>query len=402
MRLLVLNAGSSSLKFDLFEPGGGAPPPGQRTVTGAVERIGGRSVMTTRLGPAGREEAPVEAGDHAQATVLVLDWLKAARALAGGPDAVAHRVVHAGERFSAPAQLDDAVLSAIAEVAPLAPLHNEPAIAAIRASRRTLGGQTPMVAVFDTTFHRSLPPRAAIYALPRAVAERHGIRRYGFHGLAHRSLVERWAFSGEPATRARLVTLQLGNGASAAAVAHGRSVDTTMGFTPLEGLAMGTNSGDLDPAIPGYLARQEHLSLDQVDALLNGSSGLLGVSGTSADMADLLRAEEAGDERAALAIDLFCYRARKTVGAFMAALGGADALVFGGGIGERSPAVRARICEGMAWCGLVLDHARNTNALGCDARISGNGSKPSAWVVAVDEASVIATDALACLERTSH
>ena len=333
----------------------------------------------------------------------MLDWLRASGALASGPDAVAHRVVHGGEWFSAPAQLDEAVLSVIAEVAPLAPLHNEPAIAAIRASGRTLGGRTPMVAVFDTTFHRSLPPRAAIYALPRAVAERHGIRRYGFHGLAHRSMVERWsALSGTPAARARLVTLQLGNGASAAAIAQGRSVDTTMGFTPLEGLVMGTRTGDLDPAIPGYLARKEHLSLDEVDALLNDRSGLLGVSGTSSDMADLLRAEEGGDERAALAIDLFCYRARKQVGAFIAALGGADALVFGGGIGERSPAVRARICDGMTWCGLVLDHTRNTNALGCDARISGDGSKLSVWVVAVDEASVIATDALACLERTSH
>jgi acetate kinase len=243
-----------------------------------------------------------------------------------------------------------------------------------------------------------MPRRAARYAIPDELAERHAVYRYGFHGLAHRSMMERGAeMIGRPAGELRLITLQLGAGCSVTAVDGGRSVDTSMGFTPLEGLVMGTRSGDIDPSVVTYLSRREGVSPDAVLERLNQGSGLLGVSGRSADMRDLLEAERGGDERASLAVEMFCYRARKYVGAYLAALGGADAVVFGGGIGENAPAVRARICAGMEWCGLRLDQGRNEATVAAEGRISAEDSPIAAYVVAVDEERVIAGDTLALL-----
>jgi len=263
-----------------------------------------------------------------------------------------------------------------------------------------LGAGVPMVATFDTAFHRTLPERAFRYAIPLKLADKHHIRRYGFHGLAHRYMTERYAaITSTPVEQVKLVTLQLGNGCSATAVEGGRSVDTSMGFTPLEGLMMGTRSGDVDPSLAGFLARREGVGVEEAEGWLNTRSGLLGVSGRSSDMRALLEAEGRRDAGAALAVDMFCYRVRKYVGAYLATLGGADAVVFGGGIGENAPSVRARICAGMDWCGLTLDDDRNARTIGSEGRISTDDSKVHAYVILVDEAAVIAHDTVQCLRH---
>jgi acetate kinase len=309
-------------------------------------------------------------------------------------------VVHGGDRFVEPTLIDDEVIDAIEGLGELAPLHNEPSLRAIRAVRAALGPSLPMVAVFDTAFHHTLPERAWRYAIPQELAAKHHIRRYGFHGLAHRYMTERYAaITATPLSRVRLVTLQLGNGCSATAVDGGRSVDTSMGLTPLEGLMMGTRCGDVDPSLVGFLARREAADVGEVEGWLNTRSGLVGVSGRSRDMRELLQAEQQGDARAALAVDMFCYRIKKYIGAYLAVLGGADAVVFGGGIGENASEVRARICAGLDWCGLILDQGRNARAVGFEDRISAPEAKVHAYVIPVDEAGLIAGDTVSCLRR---
>jgi acetate kinase len=288
--------------------------------------------------------------------------------------------------------IDDEVVAALEELKELAPLHNGPSLAAIRAAREALG-TVPMVATFDTTFHRTMPKKASRYAIPPELASKHDAYRYGFHGLAHRYMAERYAaVTGSRSEDLKLVTLQLGNGCSAAAIEAGRSVDTSMGLTPLEGLMMGTRSGDVDPSLPGCLARREGVEIEEVVGWLNRRSGLLGVSGVSRNMREVLDARDGGDGRAALAVEMFCYRIKKQVGAYLAALGGADAVVFAGGIGERAPEVRAEICAGMEWCGLLLDAGRNADAVGEEIKISADGARIEAYVVPVDEAGIISRD----------
>ena len=299
--------------------------------------------------------------------------------------------------------IDDDVVAAIDRLTEFAPLHIPGSIAGIKGARTILGSHIPMVAVFDTAFHRSIPPRAATYAMDLDLARKHGIHRYGFHGIAHASLAGICAAAVKrPLAQLRLITLQLGNGCSATAIDGGRSVDTSMGFTPLEGLVMGTRSGDLDPAVIGHLIRREGLSVDEVERLLNERSGLLGVSGLSRDMRELLNAAEGKpDSRAALALDIFCYRVRKYIGAYLAVLDGADALVFGGGIGERSAAIRTRICEGMDWCGLRLDPVRNEAAKeiapGDAVKISEDGAPLACYVAGGDEEIEIARATFECI-----
>jgi acetate kinase len=256
--------------------------------------------------------------------------------------------------------------------------------------------------VFDTAFHAEMPEHAYRYAIPHELAVKHGIRRYGFHGLAYRSVLARYAeLVGTPIDRATLVALHLGNGCSAAAIKGGRSVDTSMGLTPLEGLVMGTRSGDVDPALVGHLARTEQVPVEQVERWLNERAGLLGLSGRSQDMRDLL-AREREDPRARLAVDVFCYRARKYLGAYLAVLGGADAVVFSGGIGEHAPEVRARICAGMDWIGLALDPARNAAARDGEGRLSPDGARLPVFVIPADEERVIAQDTMDWLTRTGR
>ncbi len=321
-------------------------------------------------------------------------------------EAVGHRVVHGGEAFTQAVRIDDDALHHIEQLSNLAPLHNPFCVAGIRTLQQALGETVPMVAVFDTAFHDTLPEHARTYALPLEFAKKTGIRRYGFHGIAHASLAEGYArFARQPLQRSRLLTLQLGNGCSISAIAQGHSVETSMGFTPLEGLVMGTRSGDVDPAVVCHLMKHHAMNAAEVEQLLNEQSGLLGVSGRSSDMQVLLKAvNEEQDKRARLAIEIFCYRIQQYIGAYLAVLHGADAIVFGGGIGENSPEIRARVSAGMEWCGLQLDSVRNEQAInltpGHAATISCDDSLLAAYVVATDEESLIAQETIRCLEQS--
>lgn len=398
MRVLVINCGSSTLKFQIVTTHDELTSSTGGLAQGVVERIGDEATMRFTLGDQ-VHEAKGAVADHEAATQRVFDWLDSVGTLrADGFDAVGHRVVHGAHRFVAPTRIDDDVIDALEAIQELAPLHNGPSLRVIRTARSLLGEACPMVAVFDTAFHHTMPQRASQYAIPRDLAERHHIRRYGFHGLAHRYMMERYAaLTHTRLDRLKLITLQLGSGCSAAAIEAGRCVDTTMGLTPLEGLVMGTRSGDVDPSLPGFLAAREGVTLDEVETWLNKQSGLLGLSGHAADMRNLLQAEAQGHVGAALAIDVFCYRIRKIIGAYIAVLNGAQAIVFGGGIGEHATTIRSRICADMDWCGLTLDDERNASARGQEACISTDQARTHAYVIPVNEASVIAQDTVTCL-----
>jgi acetate kinase len=389
--VLVINCGSSSLKFDVIDNTDGQAA--TRLASGEVSGFGAKAKL--ELSYAGdRQDQAIEVQDHEQAA-------EAALARLGSIgfhdfDAIGHRVVHGGNRFTAPVRIDAAVREAIEAVGELAPLHNAAALTAIDATARLLPG-VPSVATFDTVFFAGLPEVAATYALPFEVSEGLGIRRFGFHGFAHRSMAEGYA-ARTGRQDARLITLQLGSGCSAAAIAAGSPVDTSMGFTPLEGLVMATRSGDIDPALPEFIASKQGRSAEEVTADLNERSGLLGVSGVSGDMRQLLSAEREGDKRAALASELFCYRIRKYIGAYLAVLGGAEAVIFGGGIGENSAEVRKRCLAGLEWAGLKLDSEANENTIGHAREISAGGAAIQCFVLPVDEAAIIADDTRTCLE----
>lgn len=403
MKILAINCGSSTLKFQLIEVEDEKVSPGQmeRLASGVVDRIGVQGTIQFTAGDREHLQEAATVADHDEATRRVLDWLRSQGLLEpDGLAAVGHRVVHGADRFVQPTWIDDQVIDTIEALSYLAPLHNMPSLRAIRSARAVLGQAVPMVAVFDTAFHHTLPEQASQYAIPHQLAAKHHIRRYGFHGIAHCYVTERYAtITSRPIAQVRLVTLQLGNGCSATAVQGGCSVDTSMGFTPLEGLMMGTRCGDVDPSLAGFLSRHESVSVGKVESWLNTQSGLLGVSGLSADMRELLEAECQGDLRAALAVEMFCYRVRKYIGAYLAVLGGAEAVVFGGGIGANAPTVRARICAGMDWCGLTLDQDRNAATIGCEERISADDARVHAYVIPVDEAVIIIRDTICCLRQ---
>jgi acetate kinase len=363
MIVLTVNAGSSSVRIAAFAPEGES-----------LSRRAGEHFSGDRNDPAEILRAFLK--DHGIEEVAV----------------VAHRIVHGGAHLTAPCRIDAAVEAKIERLAPLAPLHNPRALEWIRACRALFGVETAQVAVFDTAFYATLPKVAATYALPRALAAKHGIKRYGFHGIAHQAMWRRWV---ELRPRARqggcAISLQLGAGCSITAIRDGRAADTSMGFSPLEGLVMATRPGDVDPGALTFLARAEGLSLDRLERLLNEEAGLLGMSGTSGDMRTLL---EADDEDARLAVDVYCYRARKYIGAYLAALGGAEAILFGGGVGEHAPLVRAKILAGLGWLGIVLDPDANRAAVGTEMCISHRSSKVELWVIPVDEAAILAQAAL--------
>jgi acetate kinase len=397
MNVLAMNCGSATVKFRLLAVEPGAPPAAARALAGgAVDRLGPDARLDVeRDGHRERRDGPV--ADYAEAVGRALEWLAAGGV---GIDAVGHRVVHGGPRFTAPTRLDDAVVAAIEALETLAPLHNRPSLAGVRACLAALPG-VPMVAVFDTAFHARLPERAVHYAIPGDVARRHGIRRFGFHGISYAWVAGRAAaLLGRRPDDARLVVLHLGSGCSAAAIRDGASLDTSMGFTPLEGLVMSTRSGDLDPALLGFLARAEGVEVAEVERWLNQRSGLLGLAGGSGDVRDLL-ARERDDPRARLALDVFCHRARKYLGAYLAVLEGADAVVFSGGVGAHQPEIRARIAAGFEWCGLALDPARNDGARGREAVISAATARVQALVVPTDEERMIAHETAACLAAAS-
>jgi acetate kinase len=382
MKVLVFNCGSSSLKFEMLELVRGGRERRQ-IARGKFEEIGPRAtaLMTDASGKKTETSVPVE--NHAAAALRALQWLGSTCG-ESTPDVVVHRIVHGGEQITAPALANDAVVRALDEASRFAPLHNPPALATLQAVSEKLAG-VPAVVVPDTAFHHTLPEHARTYAIPRALAARHGIRRFGFHGIGHAWMMERYAeLCARPVEELRLVTLQLGAGCSAAAIRGGRSVDTSMGLTPLEGLMMATRSGDLDPAIVGYLAKVEQITPEKVEQILNRDSGLLGVSGRSDDLREL-EACSGENESAALALKIFCYRVRKYIGAYLAVLGGADAIIFGGGIGENSDNTRAHICTGLEQLGVVLDEERNREANGREVYINADGSRIKLYVIPLDE-----------------
>jgi acetate kinase len=384
--VLVVNAGSSSLKYAVVDPASG-----HQSLSGIVERIGEseslvRHAATDTAAAVNRQTV---VGDHRAAFAEVQQRLTAVGA--SQPDVVGHRVVHGGDRFTAPAVIDDEVVAAIEECVPLAPLHNPPALAGIAAARQEFPA-VPQVAVFDTAFHATIPVAAHRYAIDPAVAREHRLRRYGFHGTSHEYVAHRAArLLDQPIAALNLVTLHLGNGASACAVRGGVSVETSMGVTPLEGLVMGTRSGDVDPAIPFILARAG-MSADDVDALLNRDSGLKGVCGDN-DMREIHRRAAAGDADAALAREMFAHRVRKYLGAYMATLGRTDAVVFTAGIGEHDSWTRQRVCEGLEPLGIRLDDTANTGPGTGSRVVSTRDSSVTVLVVRTDEEHAIAEQA---------
>lgn len=323
-----------------------------------------------------------------------------ATAQLGTVDVVAHRIVHGGADLVHPCRIDARVEAEIERFASLAPLHNPKALEWVRACRRVFGSRVPQVAVFDTAFFARLPAVSRAYALPAPLCRKYGLRRYGFHGLAHEAMWQRWCeLRSDLGDGGRVITLQLGAGCSITAIDRGCAVDTSMGFSPLEGLVMATRPGDLDPGLLLHLQQQEGMNAAEIEAMLYHQSGLLGLSGSSADMRTLLASEDAA---AQFAVAVYCYRAVKYIGSYWAVLGGIDGLVFGGGVGEQAPAVRARVLGALTALGVSLDTAANRACVGAEGRISGVGSRVEAWTVHVDEAKLLARSALEVISGSSR
>ena len=392
MKVLVINAGSSSLKYQLFDMGD------ERVLAkGICERIGidGHIKHVPLVDGKTTFDEGVALPDHAAAIALVMEKLMSADCGVIGDvseiGAVGHRVVHGGEYFSASSLITDEVLKAVEECIPLAPLHNPPNITGITACRAVLG-DLPQVAVFDTSFHQTMPAYAATYALPYKYYEEYKVRRYGFHGTSHRYVTERAALMlGKPIEGLKLISCHMGNGSSVAAVRGGKSVDTSMGFTPLPGLPMGTRSGDIDPGIIQFIAEKEGLSIQDILNVLNKKSGMLGLSGVSSDFRDLESAADGGNERARLALQVFQYSVSKFIGAYAAAMGGVDAVIFTAGIGENGPNTRAGICENLGFLGLQIDPEKN-QVRGKETDVSAPGSAARVLVIPTNEELVIARD----------
>jgi len=396
MNVLVLNCGSSSLKYQLIDMKDESV-----LAKGLCERIGieGSNLAHTA---AGKDKIVITKpmDDHTDAVQMVIDALldKVHGCLTSIDElnAVGHRVVHGGEFFSASVRISPEVKKAIQECCALAPLHNPPNLIGINACEKLMPN-LPQVAVFDTAFHQTMPEKAYLYAIPFELYETYKIRRYGFHGTSHMYVSQRAAeILGKPLQELRVITCHLGNGASVCSVQGGKSVDTSMGFTPLEGLAMGTRSGDIDPAVVSYLMDKENLSVKEVENILNKKSGVLGLSGVSSDFRDLEDAKAAGNKRAKDALDVFLYRVAKYVGAYAAAMNGVDAVVFTAGIGENSAYVRAAVCEYLGYLGLAVDADKN-NCRGKEVVFSTDGSRVKALAVPTNEELVIARDTVACL-----
>ena len=399
MLVLVLNCGSSSVKYQLIDTSlEQIEANADRLLArGTIERIGSGSALHT-YAPAGRDKTsePGELLEHRHAVAEILRLLTdPERGVVKSPDdigAVGHRMVHGGEKFSQSALITPEVERGIQDCSELAPLHNPHNLRGYDAAKRILP-HVPHAAVFDTAFHHTMPQHAYLYGLPYVLYQRHQIRRYGFHGTSHRYVSWRSAaLLGRPREETRLVACHLGNGASVCAIERGRSIDTSMGFTPLEGLLMGTRTGDIDPSVVFYLMHKEDLSEHEVTALLNKHSGLYGVSGLSNDMRELLAAEALGNARARLAIDMFCYRIRKYIAAYAGAMGGVDGVIFTGGIGENAPAIRERSLLGLEFIGLRVDTARNDSLRGSEGEFSAPDSRVKALVIPTNEELLIARD----------
>jgi len=390
MIVLVINAGSSSIKYQLYQM-----PEAQVLARGIVERIGEETSRLTHYYNDSTHSAETKIKDHQKGMELILDTLtdKDVGVIEdiSRIGAVGHRVVHGGEEFTGSVVIDEKVVASIEKFADLAPLHNPPNLTGIRAAQYNLP-DTRQVACFDTAFHTTIPEVAYMYALPYEFYEKHRVRRYGFHGTSHRYVARRGAvLMGKGKYDINVITCHLGNGCSVTAVKKGRSIDTSMGLTPLEGVVMGTRSGDFDPAILFYLAEKGY-DMKTLNDLCNKKSGLLGISGKSNDMRNLTALAEKGESRARLAIDIFCYRIKKYIGAYTAVLDTLDAVVFTGGIGENAVEVRAGICSGLSWIGIEIDQGKNRAARGEESEISSNNSKVKVFVIPTDEEAAIAHD----------
>jgi len=387
VKVLVLNSGSSTIKYGLYDM------PGATVLAqGFIERIGREDARLMHRDTDGERSEAMRVPHHAAGFAALLELLAAH----GAPDAIGHRVAHGGTRFRAPARIDADVLAAVQEMSPLAPLHNPANLVGIEAAVAACPG-VPQVAVFDTAFHHAMPECAWRFAVPEDWYTRYGVRRYGFHGTSIRFVSKVAAQClGRDLEDLALVVLHLGNGASATAVDGGRSIDTSMGLSALDGLVMGTRCGDLDPAVHGYLAARAGLSPGEIDRQLHEESGLKGLCGAS-DMREIEQRAAAGDARAALAIEVFCHRARRHVGALAASLGRLDAVVFTGGIGEHSAGVRARICAGLGVLGVQLDAGKNGAPGPLPAAVQADGSRAAVLVIATDEELEIAHQTIACL-----
>jgi acetate kinase len=399
-KVLVINVGSSSLKYSFYDTADEA-----RHAKGLVERIGLDGTRLKHRGTKGEAKRDLDKGDHAAAfKAMIAELTSKETGVIKNPSEVsvlAHRVVHGGEKFTEATLLTDELLTEMEKLNPLAPLHNPVIIAGIREMRK-LFPAVPHVGVFDTAFHHTLPAYAFLYGLPYEYYEKKAVRRYGFHGTSHNYVALRAAeFLKRRPNELRLVSCHLGNGASMCAVDHGRSVDTTMGFTPLEGLIMGTRSGDVDPGVLAFLEREEKLTASKSEELLNKKSGLLGLSGVSSDMREILRAADQGNRRALLALKAYCYRVRKYVGAYVASMGGVDTVIFTGGVGQGSAVVRALALQGLECMGIMLDGKRNQDARADEiTRISTDDSKVTVLVVPTDEERMMAREALRALSRS--
>ena len=403
MNILVLNCGSSTVKFQIIETDLDLieQDADRRLAIGLIERIGGQALITFQATGHPKERHAEPLRDHRAAIDRILRWIvsKASRidhinSLAD-IHAVGHRVVHGGERFRLSTSIDPEVLEGIEDRIELAPLHNPANLKGIRAAQELLGEGVPQVAVFDTSYHATMPEESYLYAIPYQLYRRHKIRRYGFHGTSHRYVAYRYRMMhGLEPEQVNLITLHLGNGCSACAVKQGKSVSTSMGFTPLEGLVMGTRAGDIDPSLIEYLTIKEGMSVSEIDTLLNKQSGLLGLSGMTGDMREILEEEaEHQDRRARLAIGVFCRRVKHYIGAYLAELGGCDAIAFAGGIGENAPSIRRRICDGLDALGIAVDPSRNEQMVdGQQGEISAEGARVKAFVIPTNEELLIARD----------
>lgn len=361
---------------------------------GNCERIGDGGTISHKLSDGRSTSYGTPFPTHAEAFAEVLKLLTEGEYKVINDvseiDAVGHRTVHGGEKFASSVLITEEVLKTIDELSELAPLHNPPGLAAIRAAQKVFGQNTPMVAVFDTAFHQTMPPKAYTYGIPYEYYEKFGVRRYGFHGTSHRFISGRLAeLTGKHDQK--VVTCHLGNGSSITAIDSGKCIDTSMGMTPLAGLMMGTRCGMIDPSLVNVMSEKSGYNLNKVIDILNKQSGLLGVSGVSSDMRDLHTAEEEGNERAKLAVDILCYQIKKYIGYYAAAMGGLDAVIFTGGIGENDDDVRERVCEGLEFLGLEFDAEKNK---GCrqEARVTKDGSKVEVWIIPTNEELLIARD----------
>lgn len=409
MNILVLNSGSSSVKFqvietdlDLISKNGD-----KKLASGIIERIGSESIISFKAEghPPVKQTAPMR--DHKVAIDKIVKWIISKEAsipnIKSLKDihAVGHRMVHGGEKFTHSVLLNEQIVRDIEDCIELAPLHNPANLKGVYAINDIFGSDIPQVAVFDTAFHHTMPDHAYLYAIPYQMYRRYKVRRYGFHGTSHRYVAYRYRLLNNMQKKSvNVITLHLGNGSSVCAIKNGQSVDTSMGMTPLEGLIMGTRSGDVDPAIIQFLSHKEGYSLAEVESILNKQSGLLGISGLTNDMREIIaEAEEHDDRRAKLAINMYCYRIRKYIGSYIAAIGNVQAVIFTGGIGENSDLIRAKICEGMEVMGLKIDREKNQALHGKEGLFSDGQSPVALWCIPTNEELLIARDTVRSIEK---